>query len=124
MPTYDPTAHEDAREERMRQLTLTDGLERKEAGQALVMDNQREHWKRCVSMVISDLARVGVTFTGDNVRQVAAAKNVPEPHHPNAWGAAISAAAKAKRIRKTGRYLPSAIASRHGAMVAEWVGVK
>ena len=94
---------------------------RKAEGQRIVTANEREHWKMRIALVIDGLRRRGLPFTGDDVRERAAARGIPEPHHPNAYGAAMTAAARKGRIQKTGRYVKSSIPSRHAAVVAEWV---
>lgn len=108
----------------MQQPNLFDALEadrRKDAGQALVESHQLEQWKAGVAGVIATLARRSEPFTGDDVRAEALARLLGQPSHPNAWGAAMSAARKRGLIEAVG-YTASTQVSRHGAIVRQWRG--
>ena len=75
-----------------------------------------------IQTLIDELAATGKEFTSTDLRVLAAERDLPFPSHPNAWGAAMSKAARRKAIRPTGRYVKSPFVSCHSAVVAVWVG--
>jgi hypothetical protein len=78
------------------QLTLADAL--KEQGLAQVDSNASDWWKQCADQGIRHLASTGQVFQCADLIDL----GVPEPHHPNAWGARMNAAAKAGLIVPAG----------------------
>ena len=99
-------------------FNLAEGQRRKEAGIEQVLSNGAA-FKDQVRILIRIVARRGLEFTNDDVRALASELGVEEPHHPNAWGAAVSSAAKAGEIERVG-YRKSAAISRHAGLVAVW----
>lgn len=95
----------------------------KEAGTALVIENNKR-FSEAVKALIAEFAAKPDEFTSTDVRLRAAELGIPEPSHPNAWGACFFAAAKAGIIEKTGEYKPSAFEKSHAAIVAIWKGVR
>ena len=59
-------------------------------------------------------------FTSDQVWKLLDSWQVPRPHAPSAMGAIMRRAALAKRIKKTGRFIPSAQSTNHQRDVAVW----
>ena len=105
------------------QLSFQDGLTRKARGQARVTSNTDAEWAAAVDATILRWANTGQPFTAEDVRFLAAYfADAGEPHHPNAWGARMSAAGRRGVIRKTGRYVQAGRAERHAAVIAEWIG--
>ena len=59
-------------------------------------------------------------FTSDQVWELLDSWQVPRPHAPSAMGAIMRRAALSKRIKKTGRFIPSAQTTNHQRDVAVW----
>jgi hypothetical protein len=59
-------------------------------------------------------------FTSDQVWKLLDAWQVPRPHAPSAMGSIMRRAALAKRIKKTGRFIPSSQGTNHQRDVAVW----
>lgn len=97
-----------------------EGDRRKDEGQERVLRNA-DDFREDVQVLIAELARKG-EFTSTELRILADRRGIA-PHHPNAWGAAFSAASKSKTIRPTGEYRKSPIPTCHSAVVAVWVAV-
>lgn len=76
------------------------------------------HWWTWAWRELEQLARTGRPFTADDLR----ATGLDDPDSPARWGALFVAARKAKLIRPTRTVRPSTTASRHGAIVREWIG--
>ena len=103
---------------RMTQLSLTDALQRKEEGQAKVLQHAGEEWMIwAIEEMLCQFAS-GETFTVDDLHARAQAQ-AAEPRHSNAWGAAFSAAAKHGLIERVG-YAKSARPASHARVVAVW----
>lgn len=96
-----------------------EGERRKEEGQKLVTKHQTVLWKDAIAVIIDQVAALGDPFTNDDVRAAAQLDGLGEPTHPNAWGAATSAASKRGDIKPCG-YTTSKQPSRHGAVVRLW----
>jgi len=76
-------------------------------------------WKVRALGEIEDLAKSGVTFTADTLRQ----RGIPEPpHNPNQWGGLFQTAKKRGLIAKAD-YSSSQRKSRHGGFLHAWRGV-
>lgn len=83
------------------------------SAQPMALETDPDVWRANVLDLIERFCREGRRFTSDDLHQVG------EPHHPNAWGAAIQRAKKAGHIipvetRCTGRK------SGHGRLVRTW----
>lgn len=90
--------------------------QRKTAGMAQVDANADDWWKQTADQAIRHLAGTGETFEAyDLVLR-------PEPHHPNAWGARMSAAAKHGLIVNVGAG-PSKRPTVARSLVRYWRGV-
>jgi hypothetical protein len=59
-------------------------------------------------------------FTSDQVWKLLDSWQVPRPHAPSAMGSIMRRAALAKRIKKTGRFIPSSQGTNHQRDVAVW----
>lgn len=94
-----------------------EGENRKAEGQAKVTENN-EAWMEMAINSIRLVASGQLPFTVEELRAF-----LPAPSHPNAWGAAFSAAAKQGLIVRTG-YAKNKLASAHGRVVATWRGAK
>lgn len=76
-------------------------------------------WKVRALGEIEDLAKSGVTFTADTLRQ----RGIPEPpHNPNQWGGLFQTAKKRGLIAKVD-YSSSQRKSRHGGFLHAWRGL-
>lgn len=71
--------------------------------------------------LIKGFAQADVEFTVEDVRRASA--YLVELLHPNAWGAAFSAAAKQGLIVRCG-YTKNKLASAHARVVAVWKGAR
>lgn len=63
---------------------------RKQQGMAQVDANSMPEWKAECDAAIERLARTGRVFQAHDLTL----EGIGDPHHPNAWGARLSAAAK------------------------------
>jgi hypothetical protein len=76
-------------------------------------------WKEQALGVIEDLAKTGMTFNADTLRQ----RGVPEPpHHQNQWGG-VFITAKNRGLIKKADSSSSRRKSRHGGFLHAWRGV-
>lgn len=98
-----------------------EGEARKAEGQELVAANNAD-WLDTVDYAILCHANSGRTFTVEDVRIRCRGVALPEPKHPNAWGAAFSRAAKQGLIERVG-YQKNRLASAHSRIVSTWRGV-
>ena len=104
------------------QMELTDyapflGGSLKAEGTKRVSTNNEDWLDAAVSLLRSFAARTDA-FTNGDFRNWA--KGLPEPAHPNAWGALFNRAARRGIIRKTGRFLTNGVPSARARLVAEW----
>lgn len=76
-------------------------------------------WRSCALAGIRHLAALGEPFTAHDV----ATLGVPDPDHPNRWGALFSTAAHAQIIRPVG-VVRSDRRTTHRALVRLWVGAQ
>jgi hypothetical protein len=77
---------------------FTEAEARKAQGIAQVDANADAWWKSCADQALEHLAQSGRVFEAYDLVLM----GVPEPHHPNAWGARMNAAAKRGLIRNVG----------------------
>lgn len=101
---------------------MSDGLTLKSAGQARALsthdDWRGEAWRQLVLLVVA-----GTPFTSEDlIERVGLPSGEVLTNRNNAVGAIMSAAARQRLIRKTGRRVLSQRASSHGAELTEWVG--
>jgi len=75
-------------------------------------------WKDQALGKIEDLAKSGMTFTADTLRE----RGLPEPRHHNQWGGLFQAAKKRGLIKKAD-FASSPRKSRHGGHLYAWRGV-
>lgn len=66
----------------------------RDEGTARVLDNAGQEWRDRIAFLIDDLARSRLDFTADDVRAAVQVAGLAEPHSPNAYGAAMLAAAR------------------------------
>lgn len=104
------------------QFSLLEGAVLRRQGQADVIHADlaltREFRRDFDEALHRTLAEVRGGFTADDVRL-----RLPDgaaPHHPNLFGALMSAASAEGLIVHTGRYVRSRRGPRHGGVVAEW----
>lgn len=77
------------------------GQAARDEGTARVLENAGQEWRDQIAAVIDGLARSRPDFTADDVRAEAERAGLPPPHHYNAWGAAMQAAARRDVIERT-----------------------
>lgn len=82
-----------------------------------VYDNAPDEFLHRAGAAIAELARRGTPFTTEDMR----ALGVPEPDHPNRWGAVMQAAHKAGDIRPVAA-TTAARKPRHGGLHRLWEG--
>lgn len=104
-----------------RAAPIAPGLQARNQGAARVLEHAGDGWQSDIRRVIYDLASRRLEFTSDDVRAEAQQAGIPEPHHPNAYGAALLAAAHAGLIIDTGRVARSERPEARGRKVAVWV---
>lgn len=90
---------------------------RKQQGMDQVDANASDWWKACADQAISHMAGTGRVFQAADLADL----GVPEPHHPNAWGARMNAAAKRGVIERVGSG-PSRRATVAKSLVYYWRG--
>lgn len=98
--------------------TLFDGIRRRDAGMESVRTNDPAEFQAAAREAIERLAATGRPFTSDSLRGLVDV----EPHHVNAWGAAVAAAVNEGRIVNVG-YRKSSRPAANGRVVAQYVGV-
>lgn len=87
-------------------------------GPAAVLEPEVD-WKDRALGEIEDLAKTGMTFNADTLRE----RGVPEPpKHQNQWGGVFQTAKKRGLIAKAD-YSNSRRKSRHGGFLHAWRGV-
>ena len=77
------------------------GRAARDEGAATVLQNAGDAWRDRVAFLIDDLARSRPDLTADDVRAAALRTGLGDPHHHNAWGAALLAASRRGSIRRT-----------------------
>ena len=80
-----------------------------------------EWWVDGALRAIEDLAASGAIFSADQLR--ADPYNIPDPSHPNHWGA-LFAKARAEGIVKPVGYAASRTATRNGGVLRLWRGAR
>ncbi len=100
----------------MQQLSFDDALKAQQQGIHQVMSHSLKWSDVALDALKAFAVRIGKPFTTEDFRQSAL---VPEPHHPNAWGAIFNAAARKGVIRQVGFSRPSNIKS-HASVVMTW----
>lgn len=98
------------------------GRERKRAGQLVVLSGTELVWRASVVALIANRGR-GRRFTADDVRDEAAAKGIPNPHHPNAWGALFTQLSVRGEIERVD-YCESKRERSRARIVSVWVRPK
>lgn len=96
------------------------GKELKAAGMERVLERTDGEWKSMATECVRKTAEINMQFTFDNVRDMAAATGLHDPHSCNAWGAIMRVAAAMGIAAKTDRYVSSANPVSHGRMIAIW----
>lgn len=92
----------------------------RDEGAARVLDNAGQEWRDRIAFLIDDLARSRPDFTADDVRAAVHLAGLGEPHHANAYGAAMLAAARRGSIRKTGQLRQSSRAEANSHSNPVW----
>lgn len=82
-----------------------------------VLDGADDWWRDAAERALSWWAAIGVEFDSYDLTEL----GVPDPDHPNRWGALFKAAADQGRIAAVG-YRPSRRPTRHGGVVRVWKG--
>lgn len=94
--------------------------QRRDDGIAAVSEADPE-WIEDILEVIAILATYpNRPITSDDVREVALDAGIPEPHHPNAWGAAMRTAALRGIIEPTDRTVKSSRPAAHRRRLVVW----
>lgn len=92
----------------------------KEEGITRVLDNASTRIPEWKEQVISCLSEMSGLITSEDLRSHASAMGIPEPHHHNAWGAVMNAAAKRGLIESTGTYTKSTRGEAHARVLQVW----
>lgn len=95
-----------------------EGRRRRDDGMRVAEHASHPWVKTAIDRAIRDRANTRQPFTSDDVR----AEVELLASSPGVLGARINAASRRGLIVKTGRYVQSRNASRHGGVVAEWIG--
>ena len=95
-----------------------EGRRRRDDGMRVAEHASHPWVKTAIDRAIRERARSRQPFTSDDVR----AEVELLASSTGLLGARINAASRRGEIVKTGRYLQSRNASRHGGVVAEWIG--
>ena len=103
-------------------LDLRSPEELRDAGIEAVAASNPSFVERVVEEVIRPLAASGKLFSADHVRILAAHLEIPEPSHPNGWGAPMMLARRRGLIEATGVLIPSARAAAHAHSNRAWRG--
>ena len=91
-----------------------------EFGMRLVESNQSTEWKELAKrMILEYIADKGPCVIED-ARQYCAVCNLPDPTHPNAWGAIVSGLAKSNLIERTGEWVKASSVLSHASMYPIW----
>lgn len=98
---------------------MTSGPVLRDEGHARVLEASSDWWVSCCRQALTTLASSGRVFTIEDFRDL----GVPEPHHGNAWGGFLCAAAKADLIERVGSVQARRPESR-GRWLGQWVGVR
>ena len=77
-------------------------------------------WIAKANEALGILIKNNQEFTSDQVWKLLDDWQVPRPHAPSAMGSIMRRAALAKRIKKTGRFIPSTQGTNHQRDVAVW----
>jgi hypothetical protein len=77
-------------------------------------------WVAKANEALDILIKNNQEFTSDQVWKLLDSWQVPRPHAPSAMGSIMRRAALAKRIKKTGRFIPSSQGTNHQRDVAVW----
>lgn len=96
MFAYAPIGHD-----RPHPSGLTLGRQFRDEGTALVLENAGQEWRDKMAFLIDGLARRMPDLTADDVRAEVERTGTDQPHHVNAYGAAMLAAAKRGSIKRT-----------------------
>lgn len=92
----------------------------KEKGIRKVSENESLVWRERAINVVNQVMQVKDCFTADDIRLMADEFGLPEPHHPNVWGALLSGLSKSGVIHKTGQYIASRLPVSHGRIIPIW----
>ena len=86
---------------------LTLGRQARDEGTALVLENAGQEWRDQIAFLIDGLARRLPELTADDIRAEVERTGMDQPHHVNAYGAAMLSAARRGSIRRTMTLRPS-----------------
>lgn len=104
-------------------LAVVTGDDLKTAGQQAAADAAPDDWRDAFRAAVKALAASGRPFTSEDVTDRAGLPSGDvATNRNNAVGALMTASARAGVIVKTGRRVPSARATSHGAELTEWKG--
>lgn len=95
-PAYAPIGHN-----RPHPTGRTLGQAARDEGAARVLENAGQEWRDRIAFLIDGLARRLPDLTADDVRAEVERTGMDQPHHVNAYGAAMLAAARRGSIRRT-----------------------
>lgn len=99
-------------------MDLFSGENLKAKGIKQVLANNAD-WQSAVHAVLTQLCQSRETFTAEDLRKACAAAGIPDPKHPNAWGAAINSASKSGLIEQIG-HKKNHMSSAHARIVGVW----
>jgi len=100
----------------LKQFDLFAARAAKEKALTQVGDAADSAWSAQAWATLRAVAALGVDFTSEDLWRA----GLPKPREPRALGAVLATASRRGLILKTGRYLNTAMVSRHNAPVAIW----
>jgi hypothetical protein len=89
-----------------------------DAGTQKALAAEDPAWREDAERAIEELAASGFAFTAEDVRT-----RIGSPYSPGAMGAAFLQASRRRLIRRVG-FVAAQRIERHGAVVAQWIGVE
>lgn len=100
---------------------MNEGQRLKQLGQDAVLKKENAEWRERALALMAEFARLKHRFHADQFREwVLGEKAVPEPHHPNVWGALYTTAARKYWIRRSGDYSQSQNPAAHAHTCSWW----
>ena len=96
----------------------------KDEGIKRVLKRESDIWKQKALDVIRMTAHKHDTFTIDDVKEMAVAHGLEEPHHVNVWGGVFRMALNRGLVYQTGQYIPSERAKQHKHRNPEYTATK
>jgi hypothetical protein len=100
--------------------SLPKGERLKAEGMRIVLDNQNEKWTVLAQQLMHAYIYENEPCLMEDARAFALECGLPQPSHPNAWGAAVSGMAKRGEIEMTGQWTKAESVKSHASMYPLW----